>query len=456
MPKMNHPFRKILPLIIALAACFSASAFEPLLNIPYEESTTIGLYIKDLRTGEVLVDHKSRRAMTPASVTKLFTSAAILMQRGTSFQFQTDVCLSGCADPADPARWQGDIIINSVADPSIDHPEFASFGGFCDSIIAKLQARGITSISGSIRINESLEDAGPIANWECEDIPWAYGAGLYGFNYARNVVEVFPNKGITVPASSLKIRVVQSRGTTDLRRGFNSDNLTVVIPRRKRQQRELSFTTTVNNPADMFTRLLTERLLAAEITLENGSATCEPITLLYPHTSTYLGEIVYVTNKNSDNLLAEGLLRALEPDSCRQACIDTEIQLLDSLHVPTESLDILDGSGLSRATLMSPYTAAVLLENMLQTNYADLFVDMLPVAGVDGTLKSFAVDTPLQNRLVMKTGSMRSVQNMAGYILDDEGWPSHVVVVFVNGFRCKRADLRTAIADYLTQFIDNE
>ena len=76
--------------------------------------------------------------------------------------------------------------------------------------------------------------------------------------------------------------------------------------------------------------------------------------------------------------------------------------------------------------------------------------------GIDGTLKSFACDTPLQGRAAMKTGSMRNVQNMAGYLLDDEGMPTHVVVVFVNGFFCKRADLRTAIADYLTQFLQNQ
>ena len=93
---------------------------------------------------------------------------------------------------------------------------------------------------------------------------------------------------------------------------------------------------------------------------------------------------------------------------------------------------------------------------MLYTEYADLFIDMMPIAGVDGTLKSFGKGTVLEGRAVMKTGSMRSVQNMAGYLLDAESMPTHVVVVFVNGFFCKRADLRTAIANYLMQFIETE
>ena len=453
---MSKFYHRILTLIVAMAGSMALWAGDAILNIPHEEATTIGIYVKDLRTGEVVVDHNSQLAMTPASVTKLFTSAAVMMHSGIEAQFATRVYLSGRPNASDHSRWDGDLAIASVGDPSLEHSEFPDKLGFCDSIIAKLSAMGITNISGRILIEESLADAGPISTWECEDIPWVYGAGLFGFNYAENYVKVLPNKGVTEPESTLKIRVVTSRSSTDLRRGFDSDRLTVVMPRRKRRQADFSLNTSVNDPAAMFRTLLTKRLSEAGITVDGKTLNGGEQRELYTHLSPTFGEILYVTNKVSDNLLAEGMLRTLAPDSCREVCLQTELAMLDSVGISTECLDLLDGSGLTRATLAPPIAAANLLEVMLYTEYADLFIDMLPIAGVDGTLKSFGKDTALQGRAAMKTGSMRNVQNMAGYLLDAEGMPTHVVVVFVNGFFCKRADLRTAIANYLVQFIETE
>ncbi|MGN0222825.1 MAG: D-alanyl-D-alanine carboxypeptidase/D-alanyl-D-alanine-endopeptidase [Muribaculaceae bacterium] len=453
MSKIRH---RIIAILVAMACSVALWAGDTILNIPREEATTIGIYVKDLRTGEVVVDHNSQLAMTPASVTKLFTSAAVMIHSGIEAQFATRVYLSGRPNASDRSRWDGDLVIASVGDPSLEHGEFPDKLGFCDSIIAKLSAMGITGISGRILIEESLSDAGPIGTWECEDIPWPYGAGLFGFNYGENYVKVYPNKGVTEPESTLKINVVTSRGTTDLRRGFDSDRLTVVIPRRKRRQADFSMNTTLNDPAAMFRMLLTKRLGEAGISVGgktvDGGNKCE----LYTHFSPTFGEILYVTNKVSDNLLAEGMLRTLAPDSCREVCLQAELAMLDSVGISTDCLDLLDGSGLTRATLAPPIAAANLLEAMLYTEYADLFIDMLPIAGVDGTLKTFGEGTALQGRAAMKTGSMRNVQNMAGYLLDSEGMPTHVVAVFVNGFLCKRADLRTAIANYLVQFIETE
>ncbi len=453
---MSTIYHRILTVIVAMASSLALWAGDTILNIPHENATTIGIYIKDLRSGKVVAEHNSELSMTPASVTKLFTSAAVMMHSGIEAQFATPVYLTGCANASDRSRWDGDLVVKSVGDPSLEHGEFPDNLGFCDSIIAKLSAMDITNISGRIVIEESLSDAGPIGTWECEDIPWTYGAGLYGFNYAQNSVKVYPNKGVTEPESTLKIRVVTSRGSTSLRRGFDSDQLTVVLPRRKRRQADFSMNTTLNDPAAMFRMLLTKRLDEAGITVGGKVLNEDSRREVYTHLSPTFGEILYVTNKQSDNLLAEGMLRSLEPDSCREVCLQTELAMLDSLHISTDCFDLLDGSGLSRATLAQPIAAGHLLEAMLYTEYADLFIDMLPIAGVDGTLKSFGKDTALEGRLVMKTGSMRNVQCYAGYLLDGEGMPTHVVVVFVNGFTCKRADLRTAIADYLLQLIETE
>ena len=70
---------------------------------------------------------------------------------------------------------------------------------------------------------------------------------------------------------------------------------------------------------------------------------------------------------------------------------------------------------------------------------------------MDGTMKNFMAKTPLKGKLALKTGSVNAVQCYAGYLLDENESPSHVVVVMVNGFYCPRAKVRDAISKYLLE-----
>ncbi|MDE5749882.1 MAG: D-alanyl-D-alanine carboxypeptidase, partial [Duncaniella sp.] len=58
-------------------------------------------------------------------------------------------------------------------------------------------------------------------------------------------------------------------------------------------------------------------------------------------------------------------------------------------------------------------------------------------------------ETPLEGRVAMKTGSMKGVQSYAGYLLDAEGRPTHILVFMANDFRCSRPGLKNAIQDLL-------
>ena len=49
----------------------------------------------------------------------------------------------------------------------------------------------------------------------------------------------------------------------------------------------------------------------------------------------------------------------------------------------------------------------------------------------------------------MKTGSMRDVRCYAGYKLDNEGFPTHVIVVMVNKYACGGATVKKAVEDFL-------
>lgn len=420
------------------------------LAIDGAEATSIGIYIKDLSSDEVVADYNAQLALTPASVTKAITTATALNILGTDYTFSTAVELTGSAGAS--GVWNGNLVIRSCGDPTLGSPELKMPQTFSEEIIDGLKKLGITSISGTVVIDQSLSDPGPIPQWEVEDLGWAYGAGLFGFNWAGNIVRAYPATDKTVPASTLKIKTyITKDGHTDVLRGINSERVDIWTSAKNARNPKWSVNTTVPDPAYVYSGLLKGRLRAAGIKISNtkSTAAAKQSLTVCTHRSRQLAEICRDLMKRSDNLFAEGVLRAIAPGKSRKDAINAEKTFWKDLGINTDYSIINDGSGLTRANRISPLMLGDILQYMARSPLADAYLDCFPVSGTDGTLKSFLKDTPLHGRLALKTGSVSSVQTYAGYFLDREGKPSHIVVIMVTGFFCPRKDLRTHIQNYL-------
>jgi D-alanyl-D-alanine carboxypeptidase/D-alanyl-D-alanine-endopeptidase (penicillin-binding protein 4) len=447
----------IISLFACLAVAFSSVAQSNILNIEGGEATTVGIYIKNLATGKVIADHNSTLALTPASVTKSITTATALSMLGPDFQFATDVELVGERSGASRSTWNGNIVIHASADPTLESNDFKDYVGFTDSIISGLRRLGISEISGAVVIDERLKDAGPVTQWEVEDLAWGYGAGLYGFNYAGNTARVYPNKGTSVPVSDLNVIVKQANGDdTDQIRGWGSNDLYVWGTSANRANKSWCITTTLPNPAKSYASTLATGLRNAGIKIGTKAVSATSGSAdVYTHYSPLATDIMRSLMKRSDNLFAEGMLRALDPYASRADCIKLEKSFWREHGVPTSTVMLYDGSGLTRANRLSPRFIGNVLEYMIKSDLADTYLDFFPISGVDGTLKSFLKNSPRVGRMALKTGSVSSVQTYAGYKLDGEGHPTHIVVVMVNGFFCPRAALRTKIEKYLLNIFPN-
>ncbi|MDE6333284.1 MAG: D-alanyl-D-alanine carboxypeptidase/D-alanyl-D-alanine-endopeptidase, partial [Muribaculaceae bacterium] len=347
---------RIFSLVLALAACVPFVAFaESIIDIEGVDATTIGIYIKDLASGEVVVDHNSSLAMTPASVTKALTTATALATLGPDFCFTTTVELDGKRS-ATRGRWDGNLIINASGDPTVGSTEFKMTEGFTDSIVSGLRRLGITNIAGNIIIRESMSDAGPCPTWEVEDIAWPYGAGLFGFNYRGNTVRLYPNRGNTVPSSDLKSTVLKSPvDRTDVLRGVGSNDVTVWTIDKNRQNKAWNLVVTVPDPAEVYGGLLLARLKDAGINVAGRKYDeTDARTSVYVNHSPSLKAICRNLMKRSDNLFAEGMLRALKPGETRAKCIKYEKEFWGEQGISTRYTIINDGSGLTRANRLSP------------------------------------------------------------------------------------------------------
>lgn len=139
-----------------------------------------------------------------------------------------------------------------------------------------------------------------------------------------------------------------------------------------------------------------------------------------------LTEMINIVNKNSDNFLAEQTFKMVGAFSGGQentgaTAVKTMKEELAELGVNTEGLCVNDGSGLCRKNLISAKTEVDLLVKASQSNFADQFSNSLSIAGVDGTLRRRMIGTRAQNNLHAKTGTLRNVSALAGYVTTKDG-----------------------------------
>ncbi len=287
--------------------------------------------------------------------------------------------------------------------------------------------------------------------WECEDIAWPYGAGLYGFNWRDNCVTVYPNTGRISPAApGLEMKTERSTAGNDFVRGVGSDLLMVYS---RNTRRDWAVKTTVPDPTAVFEAELREKLQDAGISLgtQRRSDAEASETDIYTHTSPTYAEILKSLMVRSDNLFAEGMLRSLAPAGLRKDAISREKELWATRGVNPRYTIINDGSGLTRANRLSAHFIAGVLEWMASSPSARTYCGFFPRAGREGTMRGFLSKSPLKGRVALKTGSVSSVQAYAGYCIDDNGMPTHVVVVLVNGFFCPRSQVRKGTEQLLEQ-----
>lgn len=396
---MKHPIIILNILISLFCATLQVSAAPSAISIPRSRGANIGILVRDLRTGNDLVSENPDKFLTPASILKCVTAAAVIFDGHKDDTLCTETTVNGEIGP--DGTLYGDIVIKGIGDPTTESPMFPENCGMTDSIASRIRNLGIKHITGGIAIDSiGFKNQGPIQKWEVEDLKWSYGAGLFPLNYQDN-------------------SCAGDRALTE--------------------------------PGETFVNAIEERLLNDSITL--GWNDIEHLAVaprtLYTHRSPSVKNILRTMMEKSNNLYAEGMLRLLSPGGTMADALTREQSILAGAGFDTDALVAFDGSGLTRNSKLTPKFMADLLEKSAAAPDGSLYVSLFPKAGVEGTVKRLLRDTPLEGKLALKSGSMNGVQCYAGYKLGADGVPTHVVVIMVNDFICKRALVTKAISDFL-------
>ena len=143
-----------------------------------------------------------------------------------------------------------------------------------------------------------------------------------------------------------------------------------------------------------------------------------------------LSELAARTLKPSQNLYAQLLLlqvgAALHSTTNLAATTEelglgTLREFLAGAGIGRDEVLIEEGSGLSRGALLTPNASVKLLQFMNRNRHAEAFRNALPIAGVDGTLRKRMKATAAFENARAKTGTLRYVNTLSGYVTTKAG-----------------------------------
>ncbi len=448
-----------------------------------------GILIADLETGDEVYALNAGHSFIPASNTKLYTTAAVLDQLGPAFRYETVVYADG---PVRDGVLEGNLIVRGAGDPVIggrfnDGDRTEVFRAWADS----LKAAGITRIRGDLIGDDDLFDDTPLGTgWSWDDEPYWYAAEVSGLSFNDNCVDVtlesttpgaparltwepfqtdyvrIENRSYTLPADSALVEGYERA------RGSNLIRLRSRVPQGQQDTESLS----VSNPTLFFVHVLRQTLLRAGIAVDGRPVDVDDLSIrprydlpmvhrLASHTSPTMAEIVAVTNKESQNLYAEQLLRtlgalrpvpAVGPGSAERG-IAAAMATFVQAGIDTTRLQLVDGSGMSRINLVTPAMTMALLRYMWHhpdeaTRTA--FWDSLPVGGADGTLEHRYTTDGMHGLVHAKTGTMSNASTLSGYVRSASGIP-YAFVLMSNHYTVKTRivrEVQDAIVTRLVQF----
>ncbi len=200
---------------------------------------------------------------------------------------------------------------------------------------------------------------------------------------------------------------------------------------------------TVHNPAGLFGVFLRQALARRGITVtgkvrtvnwldrENAPMNSNELIELGAVESLPMRDIIREVQKPSQNLYTDMVLahvgertrRADTPPArtSEDLGIDELNRFAREVGINSGDLQFEEGSGLSRNNLTTPNATIALLQFMSRHKFADVYLDALPIAGVDGTLRNRMKGTPAAGNVRAKTGTLRWANSLSGHVKTASG-----------------------------------
>ncbi len=389
-----------------------------------------GFVIYDPKTKKVVSSYNENTPLIAASTTKLLTTETAMSLLGSNFRWHTLLEHSGEVD-ADGVL-QGNLYIVGSGDPTLgtNKAGASSYSSVVSDFVSALTAKGIKKINGDIIIQTAIFKANKL-NQLPENIVWLENGSYY--LPAGSTLQISPQNEKLIAKSS-----------NPFSENRNYYYISPYIGQMVYADRfeGAALTTKVADPpaylANTFRTSLIKKGLpvTGKVISRVTETNPEPRTKVTAYTSPTLAEVIHYINQRSDNALAEATLRTVgfqkKGDQTAESGKLVVNEHLKSINFDLEGLNYMDGSGLSRANVVTPISQVKFLTGLMDRNYFRNYFDSLPIAGQTGTLKNQFVGEG-NGQIFAKTGTLNKVKTLAGYLKTYSG-KTYVFSLLINNY----------------------
>jgi D-alanyl-D-alanine carboxypeptidase/D-alanyl-D-alanine-endopeptidase (penicillin-binding protein 4) len=419
-------------------------AIDSVVNAPEFANGHWGVLVVDTK-GDTLYSHNAGKLFMPASNQKILTSAVAWHQLGPDYSYRTSFVAHGAIEGG---VLNGDLGVVGRGDPSVsDHMRGDAMQPLL-AIADSLAARGITRIRGKLLAEgNAFPDAVLGFGWSWDDLEDDYSAAIDELLFNEGFTNIIVHAG-AVAGDSVRVETMPTRAWPRLRVSVATVAPVVMpgdttLPRPPRPVvtiqkdtlngdvlvggsiaagRTDTLVVTHRDPDAAYITAFREALASRGITIGDEavpSATADTIvTMISPS----LREILPPFMKPSQNQIGEMLFKTLglERDSTRLGTAAAgrrvvERQLL-AWGADSSGFVVRDGSGLSRYDYVSPETILHVLDAMRRDTAFMTYYDAMPIAGIDGTIRTRMRGTPAAGNVHAKTGSVAQARSLSGYV----------------------------------------
>ena len=414
-------------------------------------------------------EHRSHVAMQPGSAMKLVTSVVALDLLGPNHRGYTEL---RSAAPLVDGRLQGALVLQGGADPELGLPQLWA-------LLLDLRQRGVLHIEGDLlldrtlfrpaRFDQNLPPFDETPEFPYNVIPDALFVNGNLLPFEINAQADGTVRASTVPplpgvafSSTMTLNdkrcadwadgwlpaIIGSGAGARADAGAKSTNvdgagadgthieLRGSFPRNCTRRVALQLLDRTEMTGAMF-RALWQGLGGSWVGSVREGAAAADATLLARREARPWGELLRPLNKTSDNAWTRLLYlqlgvpaMAAHPQTSTAVLAERAVLAWFQQHgIATEGLVMDNGSGLSRSERISAWQLARMLKVAWAGRHASELLMSLPTAGVDGTMRNRLKDSPAAGWARLKTGTLRNVVTLAGYVQDPQGRPWAVALM---------------------------
>jgi len=424
-------------------------------------NVNVGIEVVSLKTGEVLYEKNSKNLFVPASLAKIFTTAAALDRLGPGYQFETKAAKDA----------KGNLYLIGSGDPSLQEKSLEELA----YQVSLLKDKEFEDLIIDQTIFDSIVN-GPGWMWDEGEYYWNSPIDALLIDHSCIDLWIIP---ASAPKTAPKVMfrtggeyisvenmavTIEEKGELEVRRTpFMRENNVEILGTLALNAAPQHFRVPVQAPhmyaGNLFKKKLKNFGIICKGSVHIGKAPAES-EVLAVHSSQPLAVLIRPALKDSDNLTSNCLFKKVGQSldgtqgTWQNGSKAVRAFLEEKAKIKIDDLVLLDGSGESRYNLAAPHHFVQCLRFISQQfSYGSELSSALSMSGCDGRFMKNRL-TDVRGKIRAKCGAMTGICGIAGYAETKDG-ETLAFAIMVNGFTKKAIEMKSTLEDPICKLLAN-